>query len=111
MNWINITSADQFDDIKERSNAKPQVIFKHSIRCSISSMAKARLERSKQPENMDFYFLDLINFRTLSNKLSEVFDVWHESPQVLLIKNGKCVYDESHTAIRMEDILKQANLS
>lgn len=108
MNWIYITSANQLDDIKERSIAKPQVIFKHSIRCGISSMAKARLEKSKQPENVDFYFLDLINYRTISNTLSEVFEVWHQSPQVLVIKNGKCVYDESHTAIRMEDILEQS---
>ena len=72
-------------------------------------MAKSRLERGKQPENIDFYFLDLINHRALSNKLAEEFDVWHESPQVLLIKDGKCVYDESHSAIRMEDILEQAS--
>lgn len=111
MNWINITSVKQLEEIKEKSKTKPQVIFKHSIRCSVSSMAKSRLERSKQPEDIDFYYLDLINNRTLSNKLSEEFDVWHESPQVLVIKNGKCVYDESHTAIRMEDILEQAATS
>jgi bacillithiol system protein YtxJ len=108
MNWIHITTAEQLEEIKKKSMTKTQVIFKHSIRCSISSMAKNRLERSKQPEDIDFYYLDLINHRALSNKLSEEFDVWHESPQVLVIKNGKCVYDESHSAIRMEDILEQA---
>lgn len=108
MNWINITSDKQFEEIKERSKIRPQVIFKHSIRCGISSLAKNRLERSKQPENIDFYYLDLINYRTLSKKLAEDFNVWHESPQVLIIKNGKCVYDESHSAIMMEDILQQA---
>jgi bacillithiol system protein YtxJ len=71
-------------------------------------MAKGRLERSKEPENIDFYLLDLINNRSLSNQLSEEFNVWHESPQILLIKDGKCTYDESHTAIRMEEILEQA---
>ena len=111
MNWIHITSAHQLEEIKEKSKTKPQVIFKHSIRCSISSMAKSRLERGKQPEDIDFYYLDLINHRSLSNKLSEEFDVWHESPQVLVIKNGKCIYDESHTAIRMEEILEQAAIS
>src|SRR5215210_3067725 len=102
MNWIYITSDAQLHEIKEKSKIKPQVIFKHSIRCSISSMAKSRLERSKQPENVDFYYLDLINYRSLSNKLAEEFNIWHQSPQVLVIKNGKCVYDESHSAIRME---------
>ena len=108
MNWINIVSANQLEEIKERSKTVPQVIFKHSIRCSISSMAKSRLERSAQPENIDFYFLDLINYRALSTKLAEEFEVSHESPQVLIIKHGKCVYDESHSAIRMDDILQHA---
>lgn len=103
-----MNSPQQLEDIREKSKTKPQVIFKHSIRCSISSMAKSRLERSKMPENIDFYYLDLINYRALSNQLSEDFDVLHESPQVLVIKGGKCVYDESHSAIRMEDIVKEA---
>ncbi len=111
MNWINITSAGQLDEIKERSRLKPQVIFKHSVRCSISSMAKNRLERSDQPADIDFYYLDLINYRSLSNRLSEEFEVWHESPQVLVIKDGKCIYDESHTAIRMDEILAQAKVN
>jgi bacillithiol system protein YtxJ len=71
-------------------------------------MVKSRLERNEQPENVDFYFLDLINNRSLSNQLSEDFNIWHESPQILLIKDGKCIYDESHTAIRLEDIMEQA---
>ena len=108
MNWIYLTSAAQLEEIKEKSNSKHQVIFKHSIRCSISSMVKSRLERSKQPENLDFYYLDLINNRSLSNQLSEDFNVWHESPQILLIKDGKCIYDESHNAIRLEDIMEHA---
>jgi bacillithiol system protein YtxJ len=108
MDWIVINSQDQLEEIKERSKTKPQVIFKHSTRCSISSMAKSRLERSKQPGNIDFYYLDLINYRSLSNKLSEEFKVNHESPQVLVIKNGTCVYDETHSAIRMEDIEAEA---
>lgn len=109
MNWINITSVGQLDEIKEKSNTKPQLVFKHSIRCSISGMTKSRLERSQQPENIDFYYLDLINYRSISNKIAEEFNVWHESPQILLIKNGECVYDESHTAIRMDDIVQHAS--
>lgn len=108
MNWIQITSMAQLDEIKAKSKTKPQLVFKHSFRCSISSMTKNRLERSQQPDNIDFYFLDLINYRSISNKISEDFNVWHESPQVLLIKNGECVFDESHTAIRMEDIVEHA---
>jgi len=91
-------------EIKQQSNIKPQLIFKHSTRCSISGVAKNRLERSTPPDNVDFYFLDLIRNREISRKIAEEFEVFHESPQVLLIKNGECVYDESHSGINMKDI-------
>jgi len=109
MNWIPLTSETQLEQIKEKSKDKAQVIFKHSTRCGISGMAKSRLERSGFPGGIDFYFLDLIQNRNLSNKLADYFNIPHESPQVLLIKNGECVYDESHTGIRMEDIIEQAD--
>ena len=70
-------------------------------------MAKGRLERSAAPENADFYYLDLIANRNLSNKISSAFNVYHESPQVLLIKDGECVYDESHGSISMDEITEQ----
>lgn len=84
------------------------MIFKHSTRCSISSVAYHRLQKSQQPEGVDFYYLDLLAHRLLSNKVAEVFNVPHESPQVLVIKNGKCVYDESHLGIAMADIVEKA---
>src|SRR6478672_5052725 len=110
MNWITLKSETQLDEIREKSKEKPQLIFKHSIRCGISGMAKNRLERSEQPATIDFYYLDLINYRSLSNMLSEYFMVNHESPQILLIKDGECIYDESHSAIRMDEILEKADL-
>jgi bacillithiol system protein YtxJ len=110
MDWIPLTSSAQLADIIEKSKHKPQLIFKHSTRCSISSMAKNRLERVTPPENIDFYYLDLISYRELSSKIAEEFDVFHESPQVILIKNGECSYDESHSGINMDDIIEQAAL-
>ncbi len=107
MNWIELTEPSQLQIIKEKSAEKPQVIFKHSTRCSISSVAKSRLERSAAPANVDFYFLDLIKHRTISDKIAGDFDVYHESPQLLLIKNGECVYDESHSGISMDDLAEQ----
>jgi bacillithiol system protein YtxJ len=108
MNWIALTTEEQLKQIRERSAQRPQVIFKHSIRCGISAVAKSRLERARASENIDFYFLDLINYRSLSKKVAEEFNVYHESPQVLIIKNGECVYDESHMGISMEEILMHA---
>jgi bacillithiol system protein YtxJ len=107
MKWIPLTSEDQLIEIRERSATLPQVIFKHSTRCGTSSMVLNRLERADAPESVDFYFLDLISHRNLSNKIAEEFSVYHESPQVLLIKNGECVYDESHMGIQMDELVEQ----
>jgi bacillithiol system protein YtxJ len=109
MNWITLNSIDGIDKIIEASNIKPQVIFKHSTTCSISQMAKARLDRFDNNENkIDFHYLDLLNFRPVSNIIAEKFHVHHESPQILLIKNGECIYDESHMGIVVDDILEKA---
>jgi bacillithiol system protein YtxJ len=107
MNWIILTDEHQLESLKELSTQKAQLIFKHSTRCAASSMAKSRLERNSPPDNVDFYFLDLVRYRQLSNKIAEIFAVAHESPQVLLIKNGECVYEESHSGITMEEIIEQ----
>ncbi|GAA3952597.1 bacillithiol system redox-active protein YtxJ [Chitinophaga oryziterrae] len=109
MNWIPLTTETQLSEIKATSAEKPVVIFKHSTRCSISAVAKSRLERGAGPENISFYYLDLIRFRDLSNKVAADFAIGHESPQVLLIRNGECVYDESHGGIRMEELEAHAN--
>jgi bacillithiol system protein YtxJ len=108
MTWNELTDEKQLSEIKELSKEQPVVIFKHSTRCSISSMAKGRLERSIAPSNTAFYYLDLIRHRSISNKIAEVFHVHHESPQVLLIRNGECIYDESHNGISMDEIVEQA---
>ncbi len=107
MNWIQLTDLSQLVEIKEKSKQKPQIIFKHSTRCSISSMAKGRLERSTAPNDADFYFLDLIAYRDISNQIAKDFHVYHESPQIVVIKNGECVYDESHGSITMDEIKEQ----
>ncbi len=106
MNWKEFTSEDGLVEITKLSAQKPQVIFKHSTRCSISSMAKSRLERAETPEGIDFNYLDLIAHRAISTKIAENFDVEHASPQVLIIKDGKCIYDESHNAISMDEIVE-----
>lgn len=105
MNWIPLDEEEQLEKIIERSQNTPQVIFKHSTRCSISSMAKNRLDKNDQPEGIDFYYLDLIKHRNISNKIAEEFKVQHQSPQVLIIRDGKCTYTESHSGIMMDDIV------
>lgn len=106
VNWIKLNSIEVLDEIKNKSNDKPQIIFKHSTRCSISSMALNRFESDFNliADKVDAYYLDLIAHREISNEIAHQFNVTHQSPQVLLIKNGECVYDASHSGIRMEDI-------
>jgi bacillithiol system protein YtxJ len=105
LNWIVLNKEEQLEQLKTRSFQRPQVIFKHSTRCSISQIAKSRLENARTiPDGMDFYYLDLLSNRTLSGAIAETYQVYHESPQVLLIKNGDCIYDESHTGISMDEL-------
>jgi bacillithiol system protein YtxJ len=106
--WKSIHQIEDIDDIIRMSSLRPQVIFKHSTRCNISSVARRRLEHSTIPEQIDFHLLDLISFRDISNKIAQTFDVWHESPQILLIVDGECIYDESHLGIDMEEIVGQS---
>lgn len=107
MSWIQLNRLEQLDELRQKSKDKPQVIFKHSTRCSVSSMAKNRLERKEFPKEADFYYLDLIANRNISLQIEEDFKVYHESPQVLIIKSGECIYDESHSGINMEEIKEQ----
>lgn len=107
MNWLPLTDVSQLDAITEKSNEQSVVLFKHSTRCSISHMAKGRLDRSEDIPDTDFYYLDLIAFRNISDEIAKRYQVHHESPQILLIRNGECVYAESHSGIIIEEILEE----
>lgn len=113
MNWIQLENAAQIDQIKMESQNQPILIFKHSTRCSISSTSLARLERNwdkaQGSDTVKTYYLDLIQYRGISNDLAETFAVTHESPQVLLIHNSDCIYDTSHMDINAETIIQEAN--
>jgi bacillithiol system protein YtxJ len=104
MTWVNLTSLDQLNEIKNDNGYS--LIFKHSTRCSISMMAKRNFEFNWEviPEDTKLYFLDLISYREISNAVAEVFNVAHQSPQILLIKNGDCVLEASHSDISAEEV-------
>ncbi|MFL5738971.1 MAG: bacillithiol system redox-active protein YtxJ [Flavisolibacter sp.] len=109
MHWIHLTDEEQLKQIISKSQLRPQVIFKHSTRCSISALALQRLQKVSQPLDIDFYFLDLLAYRNVSNRISESFHVQHESPQILLIRDGECVYEESHMGISMNEIVEHVH--
>lgn len=108
MNWKILESNDQLNNLIETSYQKPQAIYKHSIRCVVSSVTKSRLERKWDlgDNDLDIYFLDLINHKQLSNSIEETFGVYHQSPQILLIINGNAVYHTSHMGISADHLKK-----
>ena len=107
MNWKLLNDPAGLDEIYQRSHQVPVLIYKHSTRCSISDMVLGRLERSWNPEEvseLEVYFLDLIAYRQISNEVADRFGVYHESPQILLLVGGKCVFDTSHMGISFSAI-------
>jgi bacillithiol system protein YtxJ len=98
--WKNLTDLGLLDEIVVSSNEKPIVIFKHSTRCSVSRMALKQFENEYNlGDTVDAYYLDLLEHRDISNEIASRFGVYHQSPQLLLIKGGKSVYDASHSDI------------
>jgi len=109
LHWIPLTSAAEVESLKQRSHHLPCLIFKHSTRCNISEIAKFRLEDDWDfsSQELEAYYLDLLRFRNVSEYVADEFSVHHESPQVLLIADGECVYDASHLDISVDE-LKEA---
>jgi bacillithiol system protein YtxJ len=107
--WKNIVDISQLEEVDQRSKEKAVILFKHSTRCSISAMSLSRFERTYQEEAaFEPYFLDLIAHRDISNAIAERYGVKHESPQAILIKNGKPVFDSSHMGISFAELNDQA---
>jgi len=108
--WIPLEREEQLEEIKLKSHESPCIIFKHSTRCSISKVALQRLENTKEQSSIaSYYYLDLLKFRPISNKIVEVFKIHHESPQVLIIDKGECGYEETHLSIDADDLQEQIN--
>lgn len=108
--WEPLTSTEQLTALQEQSATQPVLIFKHSTRCSISSMALSRLKRASEPlqeAGFKLVLLDLIRYRELSNRIAEQFSVPHQSPQVVVVRDGKAIYDASHTEIQPETLIAQ----
>src|SRR5690349_8249967 len=112
MNWTTLNSEEQLDTIHEESKIQPIVIFKHSTSCNISAMMLSRLERNWKPDQVPAvkpYFLDLKAYRSVSNKVASYFDVEHESPQMLIIRDGKPVDVTSHFEIDFANVKAASN--
>jgi bacillithiol system protein YtxJ len=107
MNWNKLESEEQLERIQTESKNKFVLIFKHSTTCSISRTALDRFQRNWNPEAMKEvqpYYLDLLAHRGLSNQVAKFFDVEHQSPQLLVIRNGQSIYDRSHFDIDFQSV-------
>ena len=108
INWNELTDLGQLNEIIAISNEKPVAIFKHSTRCSVSRMALKQFENEfDSSDKVTPYFLDLIAHRDISNEIANRFGVTHQSPQLILIKEGKAIYNVSHSDIDAEELGKK----
>lgn len=107
INWAPLKSNEQLEEIITKSASTPQLIFKYSSRCSLSHMMFNQFENDWQQnstQKLEPVFLDILTARNISNEVESRFDVRHESPQILVIKNGVCVYNNSHMHIAYHKI-------
>jgi len=104
--WKTLTTLPQLAEVTRRSEEIPCLIFKHSTRCSLSSVAKLRLEEDwySTDEEVEPFFLDTLQHREIARQIADAFFVPHESPQLLLIRNGECTYDASHMDISLTEL-------
>ena len=104
MNWISITTEQEVEEIK--NSGELALIYKHSTRCMVSLMALKKLKsESTGAYSVPFYMVDVIKDRSVSRTVADAFSVQHESPQLLLVKDGECLYDASHESVSLKPIL------
>jgi len=106
INWLPLTSIDQIEEIKALSKTESILIFKHSTRCGISRIVIKQFEGlfTEEYQHLKVYYLDLLNYRNVSNEVANFFQVTHESPQLLVIKNTISSYQTSHNEVALVNL-------
>jgi bacillithiol system protein YtxJ len=98
--WRQLTDLGQLNEIIDLSTENPVLIFKHSTRCSISRMVLKQFENEFDLQDKVIpYYLDLLEFRNVSNEIASRFRVFHQSPQLIVIKDGIAIFNDSHGSI------------
>lgn len=104
IDWKVLDRIEQVHDIKAASEHRPQLLFKHSTTCPVSGIAKRRLKEDWKWDNIDAHYLDLLRYREVSNHIADFYQVYHESPQIILVHKGEVIHDTSHLDISIKDI-------
>lgn len=104
--WKYIESEADLEKAIAESSERKVAIFKHSTRCHISKTVLRNFEREVQesPADVSYYFLDLLEYRPVSNKIEHDLDVVHQSPQLIVLKDGRAVNNMSHQGITLKGI-------
>lgn len=107
-NWETITDISEIDPLIERSKDRPQLIYKHSNRCSVCFVAKGNLEKGSETilQHADMHYLDVVKNRDVSNSIASDLDVRHESPQAIVVEDGEVIWHASHGGIDSEKIIE-----
>jgi len=108
-NWNTITTEQDVKDIVAKSKDKPQIIFKDSVTCGISAYAKSRIVDGYDEIDgkADFNYLDLLAYRPVSNFIAEHLGVYHQSPQIIILKDGEVAHSVTHHAITASGIARE----
>ena len=111
MNWLNIDSVEKIMEIKDLSQNRRVLIFKYSPKCVVSYVMRMLFEREWHEEamKMETYLLNVKEHKELSDKIAKEFGVEHQSPQILIIEKGKCIFNASHGKIKVSEIKQFAN--
>ena len=105
--WTSLTGLAHLDNILNNAT-KPLLLFKHSTRCIISKTALKYFESNHQNfKEVDFYLLDLLNHRDVSNAIAEKTAVIHQSPQIILMDQGKVIFSLNHSDIANVDLREE----
>jgi bacillithiol system protein YtxJ len=104
--WKVLDSVDQLAQLVADSYTKPVAIFKHSTSCGVSAQAKFKLEQGWDidPQTLDFYYLDLLQNRAVSNQIAAELGITHQSPQLILLKDGQPIFNTSHHRISLSGL-------
>ncbi|MEZ7876949.1 MAG: bacillithiol system redox-active protein YtxJ [Polaribacter sp.] len=108
LTWLPLTSSEQLETIKTESNTASVLIFKDSTRCGISKMVIKQFEKlfTEENQHLKVYYLDLLNYRDISNEIAVKFQVMHQSPQLIVVRNGTAVHHASHNDITQVNLTR-----
>ena len=108
LTWLPLTSLEQLERIETESNAVSVLIFKDSTRCGISKMVIKQFEKlfTEENQHLKVYYLDLLNYRNISNEIAVKFQVMHQSPQLIVVRNGSAVHHASHNDITQVNLTR-----